>query len=184
VAGGPKLNPSTEEILTVVEAAPGAEVVILPNSPNVVLAAEEAAARSAKTVVVAPCHSMQAALEAVSLLDIQGSASDFTEGLEDCIADLRTAAVAEAAREDREGRFAVGDAIGLVGDDVVAWGTPQQALEGAIAAITDGAEVLTVISGATPPLDQAEVEALVPEEVEASLLEGRQQTHWWLLAAQ
>lgn len=184
VAGGPKLNPSTEEILAAVEAANAPEVAIFPNSPNVVLAAEEAARNSTKTVAVVACHSMQAAIEALSLLEIDGTAADLSAAAAEAIAELRVAAVAEAAREDREGRFSAGDAIGLVGDEVVAWGTPEQALAGAVEAIADGAEVLTVIAGATPPLAMEAVEALLPAELELSMLEGRQQTHWWLLSAQ
>ena len=184
VAGGPKLNPSTEEILAAVEAADAPEVAIFPNSPNVVLAAEEAARNSTKTVAVVPCHSMQAAIEALSLLELDGTAADLSAAAAEAIAELRVAAVAEAAREDREGRFSAGDAIGLVGDEVVAWGTPEQALAGAVEAIADGAEVLTVIAGATPPLATEAVEALLPAELELSMLEGRQQTHWWLLSAQ
>jgi len=191
VDGGPKLNPSTEEILSVVEAVAAEQVVVLPNSANVVLAAEEAARASGKQVVVAPCHSMQAAVEAVSLLDLIGEA----EGLEadaeavaaeiaEVVAELRVGSVAEAAREDADGRFVVGDGIGLIGDEVVSWGTPEQALGGLIEQLTEDAEVLTLIGGAAAPLALAETEALVPDVVEASLIDGGQQTHWWLLAAQ
>jgi DAK2 domain fusion protein YloV len=191
VAGGPKLNPSTEEILTVIESVGPEEVVVLPNSANVVLAAEEAARSSSKQVVVAPCHSMQAAVEALSLLDLGGEA----EGLDadartvaaeiaEAVAGVRVGSVAEAAREDGGGRFAIGDGIGLIGDEVVAWGTPEEALSGLIAQLGEGAEVLTLITGAAAPLGADEAEALVPEELEASVLEGGQQTHWWLLAAQ
>jgi len=191
VDGGPKLNPSTEEILSVVEAVDAEQVVVLPNSPNVVLAAEEAARTSSKRVVVAPCHSMQAAVEAVSLLDLVGEA----EGLEadaeavaaevaEIAGDVHVGSVAEAAREDGEARFAVGDGIGLIGDEVVAWGTPEQALGGLIEQLAEDAEVLTLIGGATAPLALAETEAFVPDGVEVSLIDGGQQTHWWLLAAQ
>jgi uncharacterized protein len=184
VPGGPKLNPSTEEILAAIEAVPGREVVVLPNSPNVVMAAEEAARKSAKKVSVVLCTSMQAAIEALNVVEIDGDAEGVASAITEAITDLRVAAVAEAARDDRAGRFSAGEAVALVDDEVVAWGTPAAALEGAIAAIGDGAEVLTVITGAAAPLDLGEVEALVPDDLEPSLVEGGQTTHWWLLAAQ
>jgi uncharacterized protein len=184
VAGGPKLNPSTEEILAAIEAAPARQVVVLPNSPNVVMAAEEAARKSSKQVVVAPCRSLQAAVEALSLVEIDGDAEGLAGAIGEAIGELRIAAVAEAARADRDGRFEVGEAVALLGDEVVAWGTPAAALEGAIAAIGDGAEVLTVIAGAEPPLGPAEIEALLPEGIETAQIDGGQATHWWLLAAQ
>lgn len=184
VPGGPKLNPSTNEILEAIEEAPGAAAVVLPNSPNVVLAAEEAGRTAAKHVVVAPCHSPQAAAEVLTIVDMAQDADDLVRELTELLDGVRTSAVAEAARADRDGRFAAGDAIGLVGDEVVAWGSPAEALRGAIDAIADDAEVLTVFGGSTPPLALAEVEGLVPDGLEVTLLEGGQQTHWWLLAAQ
>ena len=184
VAGGPKLNPSTEEILSAIEAEPGEEVVVLPNSPNVVLAAEEAGRASDKHVVVVPCHSPQAAAEILSMVEPTEGAEDWARSAGEVLADVRTASVAEAARADGDGRFDVGDAVGLVGDEVVAWGHPAEALRGAIAAIADGAEVLTVFSGAAPPLSAEEVEGVVPEGLDLAVLEGGQQTHWWLLSAQ
>ncbi|MEJ7714602.1 MAG: DAK2 domain-containing protein [Thermoleophilaceae bacterium] len=43
VDGGPTMNPSTYELLAGVRAAGGAEAIVLPNSPNVIMAAERAA---------------------------------------------------------------------------------------------------------------------------------------------
>src|SRR5215218_6143288 len=43
VDGGPTMNPSTYDILAGIHAAPGSSAVVLPNSPNVILAAERAA---------------------------------------------------------------------------------------------------------------------------------------------
>ncbi|HEV2074883.1 MAG TPA: DAK2 domain-containing protein, partial [Thermoleophilaceae bacterium] len=48
VGGGATLNPSTYDILAGIHAAPAREVVVLPNSPNTILAAERAAELSEK----------------------------------------------------------------------------------------------------------------------------------------
>ena len=48
--GGPTLNPSTYDLLAAIHAIPAEEVVVLPNSANVVMAAERAAELSDKTV--------------------------------------------------------------------------------------------------------------------------------------
>src|ERR1700757_1405551 len=57
---GPTLNPSTSDRLPAIHAVPAEEVVVLPNSSNVVMAAERAAELSEKTVVVVPSRSPQA----------------------------------------------------------------------------------------------------------------------------
>ena len=50
--GGPTLNPSTHELLAGIHEVPAEEVVVLPDSPNVVMAAERAAELSEKVVHV------------------------------------------------------------------------------------------------------------------------------------
>ena len=50
--GGPTLNPSTYDLLAGIHGVPAEEVVVLPNSPNVIMAAERAAELSDKTVRV------------------------------------------------------------------------------------------------------------------------------------
>jgi len=74
--GGATLNPSTYELLAGIHEAPAEEVVVLPNSPNVLMAAERAAELSEKDVRVVPSRSMQAGLAAAVALDPTRSCSD------------------------------------------------------------------------------------------------------------
>ncbi len=67
--GGPTLNPSTYELLAGIHDVPAEEVVVLPNSPNVLMAAERAAELSEKRVYVVPTRSQQAGLAAAVALD-------------------------------------------------------------------------------------------------------------------
>ena len=67
--GGPTLNPSTYELLAGIHDVPAEEVVVLPNSPNVLMAAERAAELSEKRVFVVPTRSQQAGLAAAVALD-------------------------------------------------------------------------------------------------------------------
>ena len=67
--GGPTLNPSTYELLAGIHDVPAEEVVVLPNSPNVLMAAERAAELSEKKVFVVPTRSQQAGLAAAVALD-------------------------------------------------------------------------------------------------------------------
>ena len=67
--GGPTLNPSTYDVLAAIHAIHAEAVVVLPNSPNVVMAAERAAELSDKTVRVVLSRSQQAGLAAAVSLD-------------------------------------------------------------------------------------------------------------------
>ena len=68
IDGGPTLNPSTYDLLAGIHEVPAEEVVVLPNSANVIMAAEHAAELSDKQVLVAPTTSQQAGLAAAVAL--------------------------------------------------------------------------------------------------------------------
>jgi len=184
VDGGPTLNPSTYELLAGIHEVPAEEVLVLPNSPNVVLAAERAAELSEKPARVVDCTSPQAGLTALVELDGDRSAAENSERLDAAVAGVRTGAIAPAARDDDQGRFVRGDAVGFVGDEIVAWGGAGSALAATIAALGEGAEIVTVIDGADAPIPLDEVPRTVPEGVELELHHGGQPHWWWLLAAQ
>jgi hypothetical protein len=98
--------------------------------------------------------------------------------------ELRTGAVARAARDDTQGRFSVGDAIGFVDDQLVVWGDPGSALREVIGQLADDAELITCLSGAEAPLDDDTVREMVDGEVELELSAGGQESYWWLLSAE
>ena len=60
IDGGPTMNPSTYELLAAIHEVPAEEVLVLPSSPNVTMAAERAAELSDKQVLVAPAAGQQA----------------------------------------------------------------------------------------------------------------------------
>jgi uncharacterized protein len=182
--GGPTLNPSTHELLAGIHGVPAEEVVVLPNSANVIMAAERAAELAEKAVHVVPSRSQQAGLAAAVALRPEVDAQANAAAMQEAIDAVRTGAVAPAARADRAGRFAVGDAVGFVDDEVVAWGEPAPTLEAVLAALADDAELVTCIAGEGAPLGSAAVTALVPDGVELELEDGGQPAYWWLLAAE
>ena len=48
---------------------------------------------------------------------------------------MRTGAVAPAARDDAQGRFERGEAVGFVEEEVVAWGEPRETLQAVLDAL-------------------------------------------------
>ena len=94
VDGGVTLNPSTYEILAGIHDVPAEEVLVLPNSPNVILAAQEAAKLSEKPARVVASRSQQAALAALVELDPERDAAGNAEQLESSLAEIRWGAVA------------------------------------------------------------------------------------------
>jgi DAK2 domain fusion protein YloV len=182
--GGPTLNPSTYDLLAAIHAVPAEEVVVLPNSSNVIMAAERAAELSEKTVCVVSSRSPQAGLAAAVSLDPTRRAVDNAEAMIETLERIRTGAVAPAGRDDAQGRFQAGEAVGFVEDEIVAWGSPQTTLRDVLVRLGEDAELITLLRGADAPLDNATVEALAGGGAELELSEGGQPSYWWLLSAE
>jgi uncharacterized protein len=182
--GGPTMNPSTAELLAAIDEAPGREVLVLPNSPNVIMAAEEAAKLARPLVRVVPTRAPQEGLAALLAFDPTLGAEANAAAVADARATLAIGGVAKAARDDPDGRFAVGDAVGYRGDELIAWGDPAATLKTTLALLTDGAELVTCIAGAGAPLGEDAVAAVLPAGVELDYHDGGQPAWWWLLCAE
>ncbi|MEA2387862.1 MAG: fatty acid kinase, partial [Thermoleophilaceae bacterium] len=184
IDGGPTLNPSTYDLLAGIHAIDAREVVLLPNSANVTLAAERAAELSEKPVHMVATTSQQAAIPALLSFDPTADAAANAAALDGELARIRTGGVAEAARDDASGRFKEGDALGYVGEDLVAWGDPPATLAAVMTGVAEGREVVTCISGAGAPLGEDAIAATVPDGVELDHHDGGQPAWWWLLCAE
>jgi len=214
IDGGPTLNPSTYDLLAGIHGVPAEEVVVLANSANVIMAAERAAELSDKQVLVAPTTSQQAGLVAAVALAPDRSVEENAQALAEALARVRTGAVAPAARDDAQGRFKRGEAVGFLDDEVLAWGEPRETLRAVLVALAEGAlggsaganpavpsgafavgswsgpgtavapELISVLAGEDAPIDLAEVEGMVNGGVELELRHGGQPAYWWLLAAE
>ena len=184
VPGGETLNPSTYELLAGIHSVPSDEVLVLPSSSNVIMAAERACELSEKPARVVPATSQQASLLALVELDPEASLEENAERLEGAIEEVAIGGVAPAARDDAQGRFKKGDAVGFVAGEIVAWGGAGSTLEETLQRLAEGAEIVTIIAGEGAPIALEEIEVHVPDGVEVETHEGGQPSWWWLLAAQ
>jgi DAK2 domain fusion protein YloV len=188
--GGATLNPSTNDLLAAIHEVPAEEVIVLPNSANVVMAAEHAAQLSDKEVAVVRSTSQQGGLAAAVALAADRSLEENQRALTAALARVRTGAVAPAARDDAQGRFSRGEAVGFVQDEVLAWGDPSDTLRSILHELASGdgqfgePELISVLAGADAPLGLGEVEGMVNGGVELELRRGGQPSYWWLLAAE
>jgi hypothetical protein len=184
VPGGETLNPSTYELLAGIHEVHAEEVLVLPSSANVVMAAERACELSEKPARVVAATSQQASLLALIELDADSSADDNAARLEQALETVAVGGVAPAARDDAQGRFRKGDAVGFAGDEIVAWGGAGSTLAATISKLAEGAEIVTVLGGADAPIALEEIDTHVPDGVEVEVHDGGQPSWWWLLAAQ
>ena len=124
---------------------------MLPNSPNVVMAAERAAELSDKKVVVVPTRSQQAGL--CGRGRARSRPRRGRERARRCTTRSPTCAPAPSPRRrattpsSARRASARGDAVGFVDEQIVAWGEPAETLEAVLGELGREAELLTLIAG-------------------------------------
>ena len=151
VPGGQTMNPSIEELLAGVEEAPTAEVILLPNNPNIVLTANQVPALAAKRVGVVPSRSIPQGLAALATFKPEDPLERNLRRMTEALAGVRSVGVTRATRDatiDGVGVVA-GQAIGLVDERLVAAGDDVLAV--ALTALAQAglaeAELITVFVG-------------------------------------
>jgi dihydroxyacetone kinase-like predicted kinase len=184
VPGGDTMNPSTAELLAGIREVPTEDVLVLPNSSNVIMAAERACELSEKNAVVIPTRTQQECLLALVEFNPENEADINRKRLGEALAGITVGGVAPAGRDDNQGRFMRGDAVGFCDGEIVAWGGAGSTLASTIESMCEGAEVITVIRGAGAPIPLDELDAHTPGNVEIDFHEGGQPSWWWLLASQ
>ena len=135
---------------------------MLPSSSNVIMAAERACELSEKPARVVRSTSQQASLLALVELDQGAPAAENAERLDEALEGIATGGVAPAARDDAQGRFRQGDAVGFAGGEIVAWGGAGSTLAATIEELAEGAEIVTVIAGEGAPIPLDEIDPTCP----------------------
>jgi uncharacterized protein len=115
VTGGQSANPSTEEILRAIGAAPAEQVVVLPNNRNVVAAAEQAAAHSTKKVRVVPTAGIPEGFAALLAYDPEADVDTNADSMSAAAEHVIAGEVAPASRPAVTGAGTVkeGDWLGI-----------------------------------------------------------------------
>lgn len=99
VQGGQTMNPSTNDILRAIDATPSEIVYVLPNNKNIIMAAEQAAPLSGKTVVVIPTKNIPQGISAMLVFDDSAEQGANTTAMTSAIAAVTAGQVTYAARD-------------------------------------------------------------------------------------
>jgi dihydroxyacetone kinase-like predicted kinase len=185
VDGGETMNPSTAELLAAVERTRAPEVLLLPNNPNVFMAADRAAAEAAKIVRVVPASSLQAGLAALVAFDATRTAAANAAQMAEAIGRVVAGAVTRAAR-DVDGIASAGEYLGLLDGEPVAGGASFDEVARAVVErlLSEPREVLTFLTGEEEPPLEALLDELARRHPELELdVQAGGQPHYPLLLA-
>jgi DAK2 domain fusion protein YloV len=191
--GGQTNNPSTGELLRVARLARAREVLLLPNNPNVRLAAEQAAkVCEDKRLVVVPTRNAAEGIAALFALDPTLDAAANAGPMTEASRAIQSVQVTEAVRNATIGGKKVkqGQTIALDPDDglVSVHGDRNKAVLAAVAAFEPGYELITLYYGADATLAEAEamskrIHDVVPA-AEVEVVHGGQPHYRYLISAE
>jgi uncharacterized protein len=190
VEGGQTMNPSTADLLEAIDGVAAEEVVLLPNNPNVLLAAEQAARVAGRPVHVVPTTSIPAGLAALVAFHGERSAEENAEAMGEALRGVVTAEVAVASRDAIADGVAVreGEYLALLEGTPVAAGTDlEQVVETLLELVLrQPRDVLTLLRGADAPSLDGLAASLAERypELEIEVHEGGQPHYPVLLSAE
>jgi DAK2 domain fusion protein YloV len=192
VRGGQSANPSTGELLEAIEATDAAEIVVLPNNPNVVLAARQVASMTEKPVTVIPTRNAAEGFAALLCMDPADGAEANIGPMTEAARSIQTVQVTEAVRDATIGSKKVkrGQTIAMDPDDglVAANNDAMRCILDAVGTFKPGFELVTVFYGADAHLDEAEDVAKRIQQsldgVDVELRHGGQPHYRYLISAE
>jgi DAK2 domain fusion protein YloV len=192
VPGGQTMNPSTEEMLQVVNQLTKDQVIILPNNKNIIMVAQQVQQVSDKQVMVVPTKTIPQGISALLAFNYDADLETNAAAMEEAIDLVQTAEVTRAVRSVEINGLAVeeGQIIGLLNGQLVTAGTDKETIVHDLLTRMDSAEieVITVYYGEGVDRPQAEqlaasIQERYPDQ-EVELLDGGQPHYCYIISAE
>ncbi len=192
VHGGQTANPSTGELLDAVQSTQADELLILPNNPNVTLAAKQVAAMTDRPVHIVPTRNCAEGVAALLRMDPAKGAEENAEAMTSAARAILSVQVTEAVRDATVSGRKVkkGQTMVLDPDDglLALDNDAHRAVIAAFGRLKGGFEIVEVYYGAEATLEDAEELASRIHEVapgaEVEVLHGGQPHYRYLISAE
>lgn len=151
ISGGQTMNPSTEDIVKVIEQSKCKRAIILPNNKNILMASEQAASIVDAEAVVIPTKSIPQGISALFQYDVDATLEENKTQMADSVNNVKSGSLTYAVRDTKiDGVEIKKDAfMGLIEDKVVSSQSDQltTVTELLNEMLADDSEILTVIIG-------------------------------------
>ncbi|AWR78046.1 TPA: fatty acid kinase catalytic subunit FakA [Staphylococcus aureus] len=151
ISGGQTMNPSTEDIVKVIEQSKCKRAIILPNNKNILMASEQAASIVDAEAVVIPTKSIPQGISALFQYDADATLEENKAQMADSVNNVKSGSLTYAVRDTKiDGVEIKKDAfMGLIEDKIVSSQSDQltTVTELLNEMLADDSEILTVIIG-------------------------------------
>ena len=192
VSGGQTMNPSTQDILEMVNTVPAETVFVLPNNKNIIMAAQQVNALTPKNVVVIPSKTIPQGVTAMLSFNPEGEVEENVEAMTEALATVDTMQVTYAARNSDFDGYLIheGDYLAMYGSALYGTGRDIKVLLKSLAEKVrdEGKEYITIYYGADIAEKQAQKTADLFAEIcpdaDVNLLRGGQPVYYYLISAE
>ncbi|EJO9596277.1 fatty acid kinase catalytic subunit FakA [Staphylococcus aureus] len=151
ISGGQTMNPSTEDIVKVIEQSKCKRAIILPNNKNILMASEQAASIVDAEAVVIPTKSIPQGISALFQYDVDATLEENKAQMADSVNNVKSGSLTYAVRDTKiDGVEIKKDAfMGLIEDKIVSSKSDQltTVTEMLNEMLAEDSEILTVIIG-------------------------------------
>lgn len=151
ISGGQTMNPSTEDIVKVIEQSKCKRAIILPNNKNILMASEQAASIVDAEAVVIPTKSIPQGISALFQYDVDATLEENKAQMADSVNNVKSGSLTYAVRDTKiDGVEIKKDAfMGLIEDKIVSSQSDQltTVTELLDEMLAEDSEILTVIIG-------------------------------------
>ncbi|HDM4082618.1 TPA: fatty acid kinase catalytic subunit FakA [Staphylococcus aureus] len=151
ISGGQTMNPSTEDIVKVIEQSKCKRAIILPNNKNILMASEQAASIFDAEAVVIPTKSIPQGISALFQYDVDATLEENKAQMADSVNNVKSGSLTYAVRDTKiDGVEIKKDAfMGLIEDKIVSSQSDQltTVTELLNEMLAEDSEILTVIIG-------------------------------------
>ncbi|MBE6983191.1 MAG: DAK2 domain-containing protein [Ruminococcaceae bacterium] len=192
ISGGQTMNPSTQDILEVVNTVPAETVFVLPNNKNIIMAAEQVNALTPKNVIVIPSKTVPQGVTAMLSFNTEGSVEENTEAMNEVLGTVDTMQITYAARNsDFDGHdIHEGDYLAIYGSALFGTSRDIKVLLRALAEkVRDtGKEFITIYYGQDIQEKHAKKAADLFRQIcpnaDVNLICGGQPVYYYLISAE
>ncbi len=192
ISGGQTMNPSTQDILEVVNTVPAETVYVLPNNKNIIMAAEQVNALTPKNVVVIPSKTIPQGVTAMLSYNPEGTNEENIEAMTEALSTVDTMQITYAARNSDFDGYDIheGDYLALYGSSLFGTSRDIKVLLKSLAEKVrdEGKSYIIIYYGADVSEKHAQkaadIFAQICPDAEVNLLRGGQPVYYYLISAE
>ena len=192
ISGGQTMNPSTQDILEVVNTVPAETVFVLPNNKNIIMAAQQVDALTPKNVVVIPSKTIPQGITAMLSFNPEGTQDENVDAMTEALDTVETMQVTYAARNSDFDGFLIheGDYLALYGSALFGTSRDIKVLLKSLAEKVreEGKEYITIYYGADVSdrhaQKTADIFAQICPDADVNLIKGGQPVYYYLISAE